>query len=359
MPHGDAASSSYAALVIKRSSATEVMRLLSEVASSDEVRREAAAARLAVIGPRAVDRVVGALDQATDASLRVVLFEVLEAIGDLRALPNALRSLEADIDAVALAALPVVRLGIASEDAGVATLALDAATRVALDAARPEALRLGVLDALADLGPAVVDPLRRALERDPSERIRGRLALPAATGALPPPAAAGPPLGRWADTGLPDDPETVRTAVLAHGLEAPLPTLHHLLSRLRDAESKADTEDRRGQWLAARAAVHQVLAERDSRVALYDLRETLETLVGPLPVAMLGAVEAFGDPSLLDAVATAWHRTDDEWTRDRLAGVLGDIIARHRLTKRHAVVKRLTARHPGLVLPAGGRTAGR
>lgn len=345
--------------MIKRSSATEVTRLLSEVASSDGVRREAAAARLAVIGPRAVDRIVGTLDQTTDVSLRVVLFGVLEAIGDLRALPSALRSLEADADAVALAALPVVRLGITSGDPGVATLALDAATRVALDAARPEAVRLGVLNALVDLGPAVVEPLRRALERDPSERLRSQLAFGPATGAVPPPGPADPGLAHWADTGFPDDPEAVRVAVLAHGPEAPLPTLHHLLSRLRDVEAKTDTEDRRRQWLAARAAIHQVLAERDSRVALYDLRETLETLVGPLPVAMLGAIETLGDPSLLDAVATAWHRTDDEWTRDRLAGVLGDIMARHRLTRRHAVVKRITARHPGLVLPAGGRTADR
>lgn len=358
MPHGGAASSSYAALVIKRSSATEVARLLSEVTSSDGVRREAAAARLAVIGPRAVDRVVGTLDQTTDVSLRVVLFGVLEAIGDLRALPSALRSLEADADAAALAALPVVRLGLTSGDAGVATLALDAATRVALDAARPEAVRLGVLNALVDLGPAVVEPLRRALERDPSERLRGQLVFSPAAGA-PPPAPAGPGLAHWADSGLPDDPDAVRVAVLTHGPEAPLPTLHHLLSRLRDIEAKADTEDRRRQWLAARAAVHQVLAERDSRVALYDLRETLETLVGPLPVAMLGAIETLGEPSLLDAVATAWHRTDDEWTRDRLAGVLSDIMARHRLTRRHAVVKRITARHPELILSPPGRTAHR
>ena len=46
--------------------------------------------------------------------------------------------------------------------------------------------------------------------------------------------------------------------------------------------------------MTARAAAHQVLAARGSTVALYDLRETVES-GEPAPVEMLAALEVIGD----------------------------------------------------------------
>lgn len=334
--------------MIKRSSAAEVTRLLAEVAGGDDVRRAAAAARLAIIGPRAVDRVLAALDAATSEAHRAALLGVLEAIGDPRALAAGEAAVETESGDVALAGLSVVCRGLASSDAEVTTRALDVVTRVALDPSRADALRLAALDALRGLGREVAGPVEQALQADPSERVRARAGPPT------PQSPAEPDLGRWADDGLPDDPEAVRLAVVEQGPAAPLPTLHHLLTRMRDAEARPGGEDRRARWLAARAATHQVLAERGSRVALYDLRETLDTTTGALPVGMLAALEAIGDAALLDDLALAWSRTTDEWTRDRLGDAFAAIVARHGLTKRHAVMKRVATKYPAL----GSRVVG-
>jgi hypothetical protein len=83
-------------------------------------------------------------------------------------------------------------------------------------------------------------------------------------------------------------------------------------------------------------------------VALYDLRETLEQSNGPLPLGMLAALGAIGDASCLDAIAGAYQRVDDAWHRERLTEAVRAIVAREGLTRRHAVMKRLTARVPAL-----------
>ena len=83
----------------------------------------------------------------------------------------------------------------------------------------------------------------------------------------------------------PDDPVSAREWLDAHH-EAPLSELHEFIVRARDAE-KREPLARRQDWQVTRAAAHAVLAQRGSRVALYDLRETFDAAHGPLPLDFL------------------------------------------------------------------------
>ena len=79
------------------------------------------------------------------------------------------------------------------------------------------------------------------------------------------------------------DPVALRHALLQEGRTLPLTTLHRFIQRLGEREA-GEPASRRPEWMAARAAAHAALATRGSRIALYDLRETLEAATEPLPV---------------------------------------------------------------------------
>jgi hypothetical protein len=111
-------------------------------------------------------------------------------------------------------------------------------------------------------------------------------------------------------------------------------------------------------WRAARGALHQALALRGSRVAVYDLRETLEEYAAArgaapaaLPVTFLAALHVLGDDSCLEPLAGAWVRADpqDERWRQQLASAFTAIVKRQKLSRRHAVIKRITSRWPETV----------
>src|SRR4029077_11301167 len=98
------------------------------------------------------------------------------------------------------------------------------------------------------------------------------------------------------ENALPDDASGVRDVVKAAGDTAPLPLLHQLIERIRERE-QAETGTRRAEWMGGRAIAHLALARRGSRLALYDLRETLEAARGPLPVEFLASLREIGDVS--------------------------------------------------------------
>ena len=70
--------------------------------------------------------------------------------------------------------------------------------------------------------------------------------------------------------------------------------------------------------MALRGAAHKALADRGSRLALYDLKESFESAREALPVDFLGAAAAIGDAACLESVAAAYARAMDsgrrEWT---------------------------------------------
>ena len=71
-------------MVIKASSATEIRQLIAALGGGDDVRREAAIARLAVIGARAVDGLSKVYAEASDRETRIAVLRALEPIGDRR-----------------------------------------------------------------------------------------------------------------------------------------------------------------------------------------------------------------------------------------------------------------------------------
>jgi hypothetical protein len=104
----------------------------------------------------------------------------------------------------------------------------------------------------------------------------------------------------------------------------------------------------REEWRAVRGAVHQALAARNSRLALYDLRDSLLG-TDRLPVTFLAAIEDIGDASCLEPLAAAYDassRSSDMWWREHVASAFRAIVHREGLTRRHAAVKRVMTRWP-------------
>jgi hypothetical protein len=327
----------YQAVPIKRSSAASIDALVSDLGSGSAVVREAAIARLAVIGPRAVDSLVAILGRPEKGPVaRLGALRTLEATADARALDPALQAALDSDASVAAAAVGVVRLFLKGRRGNVA---LDRLTALALDRERPETVRLAAVAAFGDLPASTTEPLWAALATDPSAAIRAR-----ASGGQAPASRLShrERLESAAESGLPDDPETLRR-LLSTADAVPLPVLHRIIERLRERESTVSTAAR-GEWTRARGAAHVALAKRGSRLALYDLRESLESARAPLPVEFLAALSMAGDASCLEAVAAACSRATDEWSRRHLADTFRAIVLRERLTRRHGVMKRIEKR---------------
>ena len=326
---------------IRKSSAASIDALTADLASPSAVTREAAVARLTVIGPRAVESLIAIVGRAEHGpTARLAAIRALEALADERALDAALRAaLDADAG-VAAGAVALARVFLTGRrDPAV----LDRLTAIALDRARPEAVRLAAVTAVSGLNPATLKPLWKALAADPSAAIRECVAGgpgPAKEQAAVP---AGDQLREAADAGLPERPETLRRLLTAAGTTAPLPTIHRIIERLREREAAAPASAR-GEWTRARGTAHVALAKRSSRVGLYDLREALEGASTPLPVEFLAALSIAGDASCLEAIAAAHGHATDRWWRQHLADTFQAIVAREGLTRRHAVMKKIEKR---------------
>jgi HEAT repeat protein len=226
--------------------------------------------------------------------------------------------------------------------------AVDGLTAIGLNRDANESIRLEAIEALCDLGKATTRPLWEALTQDPSPRVRAR-ALKAKNGRPAHPAGISSTerLAAMADQGLPDDPDAVSRLLTAEGASAPA-HFHRLVERIREREA-AEAPVRRGAWTRARGSAHVALAKRDSLLGLYDLRESLESANGPLPVEFLAAVALIGDASCLDAIAMAHSRATDRWWREHLADAFQAIVKRKKLTGRHAVMKRIQKRWPAIL----------
>lgn len=317
--------------------------------------REAAIARLTVIGTRAVERLTTlAGDARRGPAVRAAALRALTAIGDLRGLDVALQAIDDEDATVAIAAVELARLFLRGKR-GVA--AVDRLAATALNRQRALPLRVAAIRALTDLEASSVRPLFDTLRRDPVPQIvalanysRGRELL------LPDPDSL---LHAALEGTLPEDPSLLRQALARAAPDLPLAQLHRLIERIRVQE---DTEPpaRRIEWMVARAAAHVALANRGSRLAVYDLRETLEQATGTLPVEFLAALTVIGDASCLGAIAAAYARGAgeprgrDDWWRRHLAAAFRAIVARHRMTRRHAVMRNIQKRWGPLVEPLIG-----
>jgi len=320
-----------------RSSTAEVRSLIDALDSPSATRRESAAARLAIIGPRAVASLVTAFTSTLDRQKQLAIVRVLEVAGDERALPVARAALGAGGD-VAVAAVALLRALLERGGGSTHAEALGMLLAASSDAAYDRRIRAAAASALTS-APA---DIRRA--------IGNRLQTLGSDADVV-----------WEDAAegrLPENTGAVMEALDLHAARAPLPVLGRVLDAVRTREeelagagrSSAGAEGARSSWCAVRGALHQVLAARGSRMALYDLRESLEAAAHPLPSSFLAAVRTVGDTSCLEPLATAFARASRQhpgW-RGQLAEVFQAIARRERLTKRHAAVRRALARAPEL-----------
>jgi hypothetical protein len=324
-------------LSIVNSSRKDIDNLISDLSSGRATARESAVARLIVIGARAVERLIGvAADGGAAPAARISALHALEAIADRRALAPALDVIADQDPDVAAAAVGVARVFLRGAR-GVAVV--DRLTAAALDRARPVAIRIAAITALGDLTSATLEPLFTALGADPHPAIA---------------ALAGRPSRRPAPTlEAVDDPAALRRAI-SHGAgRTPLSAMQRLVEHIRERE-QSETGTRRTEWMAARAAAHAALAGRGSRIALYDLRETVEAADVPLPVEFLTALTSIGDASCLGAIATAYAKAlaaprGDDWWRRHLRDAFRSIVKREKITRRNAVMKKIEKRWPAIL----------
>jgi hypothetical protein len=300
-----------------RRAAGDIDRLIADLQSSDSIRRDAAVARLRILGNRALPRLIDLVAAHESAAVRALALDALEGLDDVRAIDVAFEALRDGNIEVVIAALGVLRRWVAEETG---TRLLDAITAITVDRSRDARVRVAALAALSELPEHLVRPIRDQ---------------------APPPESAGPSL---------DDPVQVREWIQAYGAGATLSTLHELITRTREREHAESSSRLRSEWLQARGRAHQALAKRDSLVALYDLRETFEAATGALPQSFLSTAAAIGDASCLEPLARAWAAAgkDLDWNH-QLSTTAATIMRREKLTGRSAAVKKLRANFPGFI----------
>ena len=336
-------------MAIRASSSKQIDALVAGLGGS-AVARETAVARLTLLGERAVERLIVAAMSPGHADARAAAWRALEGIGDARALEPALAALAArDLEpAVGVSAAGVARAHLRGPRGAAA---VDRLAGVLLDRTRAETLRLAALRALRELDPATIAPILASLAGDPNQVVRTEAGL-SDRGA---PRGAGDPvevIARAAAGSLGEEADVLRHAVNLAGSAAPLASLQTVVERVREREG-AEPAAVREQWRLTRAAAHVALAHRGSRLALYDLRESFESAKGPLPLEFLTAMSLVGDATCVEAMAAAHVRAKDAWWREQLARVFREVVSRERLTKRHAALRRIEKRWPGVLARMG------
>jgi len=294
----------------------QIDRLIADLQSGDAVRRDAAVARLRVHGARALPRLVAFITSSGPSDAKALALTALEGIPDPHVVEIALNAIDSpDADTV-VAALGVLR-GWVTQETG--TRLLEAVSAIAVDRSRDGRVRVAAIEALSELPEHLIRPIRE----------QG-----------PPPESAGPTV---------DDPIAARDWVEAHGRAATLATLHDSVKAFREHEESARTGRDRHAWLEARGAAHKALADRGSRLALYDLRETFTAARAALPAGFLEAITAIGDASCLEPLAHAWSATRGAEWRGQILEAAQRIVRRSKLGARSAVVKHIRANWEGFL----------
>ncbi|MCA1560235.1 MAG: hypothetical protein LC804_08200 [Acidobacteria bacterium] len=331
-------------MVIKASAAGEIRALLAALTGTDDVKREVAIARFAVIGGRAVDRLITAYHAGGDGPARAAILRSLEPLADPRAAPVARAAMIEGGD-MAVAGAGVLRGLLNSPHGQSAADALDTLMAAALDSTADRRIRLAALEALQDMPVGVRARVAEALKADPDTTVRAHAAAAQREAAVADALWSDAMAGR-----LPDDPGPLAEVIAAKAAASPLSALQKLIDAAR-ARDTTGTPSRREGWRTVRGALHQAIARRGSRVALYDLRETLTEADGPLPLSFLRAIQTVGDASCLEPLASAFVRSPpaNAWWRHQLAATFRAVAKRERISRRHAVMKRLSTRFPQAV----------
>ena len=294
--------------------------LLDELlAGHDPVAVEAAIARLAIIGRPALRQVApaarrGRRDRTSRACCGCSSASAIP--GRSRAIRPLLTHAEPD---VAVAAVDAMGALLDARDTAVASAALDALTATLLDTTRDDVVRLRAFEAIANAGdrrrpttPTCSSRCARSCARDASAAVRDAVdGAPEDDASRRPTSSSGDAqLEAAANGDLPADPEHAPAgAARRMARRRRSRVLHRVIERVRAHEATVAADEAEA-WRVVRAATHLALATRGSRLAVYDLRESLEALATQTPVGMLSALQQVGDASVLDAVADAWAGLD-------------------------------------------------
>ncbi len=223
--------------------------------------------------------------------------------------------------------------------------ALDPLAARLLDEREEASLRLAILDALLSLDPPLAPTARRPLlERlasssDPELAARARWAADGRGRRQAPGDLDGRLVEDLVAPGLTREAAERTIAALARRGAPAIPALQAALERLGPL--------RRGRTdvasLRARARIHEALASLDSRVALYDLRETLAARPRAVMPALLRAAARVGDASVVPALARAV--AEEAALLDSCADALAAIAAREKLRRASAARKAVRPEH--------------
>jgi hypothetical protein len=342
---------------IKSPAGSDIRTLIDSLGQDDEIRRDAAIARLAIIGARAVSRLLGEYAEADgDRPKRIAILRVFEAAGDARAVPIARKALTESAD-VAVAATAVLQAFLDSAADGAAADALDALIAAVLDRQAERRVRLAALDALEGMPEAVRARVAAALAGDPDPALKAR---PASS---PPGGTAADAIWQDAIDGrLPDRAEQLRDAMQTRAASAPLAALQKLIEALHEREEAGAVAESH-QWRSARGALHQALALRGSKIAVYDLRESIAATAVPLPTTFLTALHVVGDESCLEAIAAAYNtaatmphaqagtQSDERYGEterwlQQLTAAFQAIVKREKIARSAAPLTRLASKWP-------------
>jgi hypothetical protein len=387
------------------SRSARIQDLLSGLSSASGRERDSSVARLTLIGERAVEPLVAFLPTAAPRARRAAL-EVLDRLGGGRALAAILAHVQDAEEAVALRALKlagshadprsVPPLAEVLEGAGSPARRREAARSLArlqasglvaaldplvgrlVDETEEEPLRLAILDGLAALEPPLATPTLRPLV----ERLRqsaGPVLAARATslagsldgglavrdtvdellGGLPASPLApsdADRIGRalWQAAVVPlcrlhealdaaGEPNSVRVlacALAAAGQEASIPALHRALGRLGSVRPRDKGDEGR---LRARSDLHRALAALGSRIALFDLRESIEARPRAVMTALLGVAARVGDASLVPSLARA--ASEDPALQRPCADAFAAIVRRTRLRRTSTSLRAVRPAH--------------
>jgi hypothetical protein len=117
-----------------------------------------------------------------------------------------------------------------------------------------------------------------------------------------------------------------------------IPALSRALERLGPVRPGAGASS-----LRARAAIHEALAALDSRAALYDLRETIESSPPEVILRLIQVGARIGDVTLVPALARA--ATDEPALRAPCRDAFASIALRERLRRTSAALKAVRPAH--------------
>jgi HEAT repeat protein len=343
--------------------------LLARLASPAPAERDAAVAGLVLVGPRVVEALAAFLPGAPPAA-RLAVVEILERLATPAGLPLLVGLARDTDDPVARRALEAVRAGgdrravpvlarLLSEAAPrrrvdvALTLvrlqaeglveALDPLAERLLDEDEDPSLRAAILEALLALRPPLASSTLRPLLKRLGASSRPELVALAggATGSARGPAAASsrPIEDRLVDDLVAGDGEAGRIveALARRGAPA-IPALLRALEVLEPPRTGRGAPPAR-----ARGALHEALAALDSRAALHDLREGLESRPRDAMPALLRAAARVGDASVVPALARAV--AEDEDLLPACAAAFSTIVSREKLRRTSAALRSVRPEH--------------